>query len=475
MMPNLDGLSACAAIRAQADTAGIPIIMVTTRGEEHNIERAFRNGCTDYVTKPINGLELLTKLQNILGRAAGGGIRARHEKNMTIQRPLVEKAANDTREYLQSLFDENQSLKQLVAELEFTLSQRESLEAMLKRRVAAIEEESRHFSERYFEVEQQNTNLANLYVASYQLNGTLDRERIVAAIQEIVINLVGCEELAIWEVDEDFGVLGLVGSFGIEPTPGRPCQSARVIGAVASTGERFIAGESGPAAGREDRTHRLHSAQARRPRGRCHRHLPPSRSEAGLEPLDFELFDLLASHAATALVCTRGAGGQAGGMTMGAYALRDAELVRERRFVQPGQVFVTATPTAVTTILGSCVAVCVWDGQRRIGGVNHFMLPFSTGSAARSTRFGNVAMEELFEQVKSAGARLPFLRAFVFGGSCMFAGMQQADHLGQKNADLAIDLLTRRGVEIAQVDVGGNRGRKVVFYTDEGSVCLKTI
>lgn len=66
MMPKLDGLSACAAIRAQPETAGIPIIMVTTRGEEHNIETAFRNGCTDYVTKPINGLELLTKLQHIL-------------------------------------------------------------------------------------------------------------------------------------------------------------------------------------------------------------------------------------------------------------------------------------------------------------------------------------------------------------------------------------------------------------------------
>ncbi|HEY4642313.1 MAG TPA: response regulator [Thermoanaerobaculia bacterium] len=66
MMPNLDGLSACAAIRATPETANIPIVMVTTRGEETNIETAFRNGCTDYVTKPINGLELLTKLQNIL-------------------------------------------------------------------------------------------------------------------------------------------------------------------------------------------------------------------------------------------------------------------------------------------------------------------------------------------------------------------------------------------------------------------------
>ena len=65
MMPNLDGLSACAAIRAQPETAGIPIIMVTTRGEEKSIETAYRNGCTDYVTKPINGVELLTKLQNL--------------------------------------------------------------------------------------------------------------------------------------------------------------------------------------------------------------------------------------------------------------------------------------------------------------------------------------------------------------------------------------------------------------------------
>src|SRR5258706_10414978 len=65
-MPKQDGLSACAAIRADPATAHIPIIMVTTRGEEAGIEKAFRNGCTDYVTKPINGLELLTKVRNIL-------------------------------------------------------------------------------------------------------------------------------------------------------------------------------------------------------------------------------------------------------------------------------------------------------------------------------------------------------------------------------------------------------------------------
>lgn len=67
VMPHLDGLSACAAIRRQPETAHIPIVMVTTRGEEQNVETAFRNGCNDYVTKPINAVELLTKMSSILG------------------------------------------------------------------------------------------------------------------------------------------------------------------------------------------------------------------------------------------------------------------------------------------------------------------------------------------------------------------------------------------------------------------------
>lgn len=70
VMPRLDGLMACAQIHADPETAHIPIIMVTTRGEERNVETAFRNGATDYVTKPINGLELLTKLHNALGLIA---------------------------------------------------------------------------------------------------------------------------------------------------------------------------------------------------------------------------------------------------------------------------------------------------------------------------------------------------------------------------------------------------------------------
>lgn len=67
IMPKMDGFEACRRIRRQEATSQTPIIMVTTRGEEQNIEIGYQAGCTDYVTKPINSVELLTKLRGYLG------------------------------------------------------------------------------------------------------------------------------------------------------------------------------------------------------------------------------------------------------------------------------------------------------------------------------------------------------------------------------------------------------------------------
>jgi DNA-binding response OmpR family regulator len=67
VMPNMDGFAACRLIRAQEGIGSTPIIMVTTRGEAMNVETGFQSGCNDYVTKPINTAELLTKLRNFLG------------------------------------------------------------------------------------------------------------------------------------------------------------------------------------------------------------------------------------------------------------------------------------------------------------------------------------------------------------------------------------------------------------------------
>jgi len=66
VMPDLSGFEACKQIRARADTREIPVIMVTTRSEATNVQIGFESGCNDYVTKPINGVELITKIKNHL-------------------------------------------------------------------------------------------------------------------------------------------------------------------------------------------------------------------------------------------------------------------------------------------------------------------------------------------------------------------------------------------------------------------------
>lgn len=67
VMPKVTGLEACKALRADPATSHIPIILVTTRGEAQTVEQGYENGCNDYVTKPVNSSELLSKIRNILG------------------------------------------------------------------------------------------------------------------------------------------------------------------------------------------------------------------------------------------------------------------------------------------------------------------------------------------------------------------------------------------------------------------------
>ena len=68
LMPGLDGFEACKRIRGDQRTSDVPIIMVTTRGEPENMENGFRSGCTDYVSKPFTGAELLSKVKHYLGQ-----------------------------------------------------------------------------------------------------------------------------------------------------------------------------------------------------------------------------------------------------------------------------------------------------------------------------------------------------------------------------------------------------------------------
>ena len=105
-----------------------------------------------------------------------------------------------------------------------------------------------------------------------------------------------------------------------------------------------------------------------------------------------------------------------------------------RVYLQPGQLYASAQPSAVTTVLGSCVAVCLWDPIEAVGGMNHYLLPFFAGAGQGSPRFGNFAMTELVDRLVALGASKGRLQAKVFGGACVLEAFQaRQGHLGEKN------------------------------------------
>jgi hypothetical protein len=131
--------------------------------------------------------------------------------------------------------DRLRELSGRVRELEERLAETEA-------RYRKVEEENKEFADRYIEIEEQNNNLANLYVASYQLHSTLDYKEVVRIVQEIVINLIGAEAFHLFMVGEKTGLLELESSEGqASPVSSLPLGEG-VIGKAAQTGESYFAG-----------------------------------------------------------------------------------------------------------------------------------------------------------------------------------------------------------------------------------------
>jgi chemotaxis protein CheD len=149
---------------------------------------------------------------------------------------------------------------------------------------------------------------------------------------------------------------------------------------------------------------------------------------------------------------------------------------RRSVYLAPGQLFASAEPAEASTILGSCVAVCLWDARSRAGGANHFLLPDWAESGSASPRYGNVAIERLVHLMEGLGAPRRSLQAKLFGGAAVLEAFRgRVHHLGARNVELARRLLGEIGIPIVAEDVGGNRGRKVIFRTDCGLALVRLI
>jgi chemotaxis protein CheD len=140
----------------------------------------------------------------------------------------------------------------------------------------------------------------------------------------------------------------------------------------------------------------------------------------------------------------------------------------KRTFIIQGEYHVSKDDSEVIcTVLGSCVAVCLWDGMARIGGMNHFLLP-SGGAGSddqRSMRYGVNAMERLINDLLKGGARRDRLQAKLFGGARIGANLKD---IGGSNAIFARDFLRTEDITLVAESLGGTSARRITFHPTTG-------
>lgn len=141
-----------------------------------------------------------------------------------------------------------------------------------------------------------------------------------------------------------------------------------------------------------------------------------------------------------------------------------------KHYLYPSALFAEKQPFMVDTVLGSCVAVCLFDQKLLIGGINHYMLPFWNGNGLASPKYGNIATEKLVEKMLRNGANLQNMVAKVFGGANQ---MNTSLKIGDQNIEIARQTLSNYGIKIIAENTGGTIGRKLRYNTGTGQVMMK--
>ncbi|MEN8118928.1 MAG: chemotaxis protein CheD [Bacteroidota bacterium] len=148
---------------------------------------------------------------------------------------------------------------------------------------------------------------------------------------------------------------------------------------------------------------------------------------------------------------------------------------KPKHFLYPGAIYVSPEPSMITTILGSCVAICLYDPVLQVGGMNHFMLPLWNGQGLASPRYGNIAIDKLIHNLEALGSSKSNIRAKVFGGAEIIATNISQFMIGERNIRLAKDILHEEGIPIVSSSTSGKLGRKIIFNTQTGEVRQKFV
>jgi len=225
------------------------------------------------------------------------------KENERLRFQLARMEGQGSTEHTGNLNKEIARLRERIQELE--AETRQTME-----KYQQVEAENKDFATRYVEVEEQNNNLANLYVASYQLHSTLDFQEVLQIVIEIVINLVGSEAFAILLLDEKTNELKTLGHEGADVFPGIDALTAKVgegiVGGVVKSGESYFVNQA-PDEAQVDLQHPL-AVVPLKIKEHCIGVIAIFsllKQKSSFSAVDYELFNLLAGQAATAIFASK--------------------------------------------------------------------------------------------------------------------------------------------------------------------------
>lgn len=141
---------------------------------------------------------------------------------------------------------------------------------------------------------------------------------------------------------------------------------------------------------------------------------------------------------------------------------------------------VAVSPNRLITLgLGSCVGVALYDPTAKIGGLLHIMLPDSTqfSNVTKPAKFADLGIPIMIDDIRRYGGKSGRLTAKLAGGAQMFSGMDEKFvlNIGLRNSAMVKQILTKLGIRILAEELGGNRGRTMIFDTLTGQVTIRTI
>lgn len=140
-----------------------------------------------------------------------------------------------------------------------------------------------------------------------------------------------------------------------------------------------------------------------------------------------------------------------------------------------GEFFASREPVVISTLLGSCVSACLFDPEKKIGGMNHILVPGKANfrNFNAEARYGINAMELLINALMSLGASRFNIKAKIFGGSKVLFASSDRESMGSKNVEFILEFLKRENIKIVSSDLGGLKYRRIFFHTDTTQVFLR--